>query len=165
MDPITHFALGAVVAQSLSPRSIKKHTVWVAGLAAMLPDIDVVFKTSHDVLGHGDLHRSFTHSILFMPVGAAIAAGLFSALPRFKNRFKEIFTWSLLGYATHAFLDACTSYGTQLYWPFSDARASWNFIAIVDPLYSVPLLLGAWLATRKLKVKPARWAFMVRIFI
>jgi inner membrane protein len=45
-----------------------------------------------------------------------------------------------LGYASHGLLDACTSYGTYLFWPFSDHRVAWNWISVIDPLYSVPLL-------------------------
>ena len=40
---------------------------------------------------------------------------------------------------THGLLDACTSYGTQLFWPFSDERVSWNNVSIVDPLFTIPI--------------------------
>ncbi len=54
--------------------------------------------------------------------------------------FKLTYLFCLLGYATHGLLDACTSYGTQLLWPFSTERFAWNTISIVDPLYTLPLL-------------------------
>jgi inner membrane protein len=53
------------------------------------------------------------------------------------------------GFATHGLLDACTSYGTQLLWPFSDARISWDLIFILDPLYSLILLAGLVVSLRK----------------
>jgi inner membrane protein len=43
---------------------------------------------------------------------------------------------------THWLIDACTSYGTQIFEPFSNYRISFNNIAIVDPLYTLPLLFA-----------------------
>jgi inner membrane protein len=56
-----------------------------------------------------------------------------------------------LGYATHGLLDACTSYGTLLFWPFSNERITWNNISIVDPLFTIPILIliGTAIKTRK----------------
>jgi inner membrane protein len=42
----------------------------------------------------------------------------------------------------HPLLDAFTSYGTLLWWPFSDHRYAWDGIAIIDPFYTGPLLLA-----------------------
>tara|TARA_B100000579_G_scaffold131549_1_gene106235 strand:- start:445 stop:1206 length:762 start_codon:yes stop_codon:yes gene_type:complete len=54
---------------------------------------------------------------------------------------KTVYFASFLGYATHGLLDACTSYGTQLFWPFSNERVTWNNISIVDPLFTIPVLI------------------------
>ncbi|WP_019218287.1 metal-dependent hydrolase [Legionella tunisiensis] len=52
---------------------------------------------------------------------------------------------ALIGYATHGLLDACTNYGTVLFWPFSERRVYWDLISIIDPFFTVPLVLGvAW---------------------
>ena len=49
-------------------------------------------------------------------------------------------------------IDACTSYGTHLFWPFSDERVAWHVISIVDPLFTSILLLTFVLGLRfKLK--------------
>jgi inner membrane protein len=45
-----------------------------------------------------------------------------------------------LGYATHGLIDACTTYGTLLLWPFSHLRVSWRLISVIDPLFTLPLL-------------------------
>jgi len=66
---------------------------------------------------------------------------------------KTVYVASFLGYATHGLLDACTSYGTQLFWPFSDERVTWNNISIVDPLFTLPiaaLLVIAIITRRKM---------------
>ena len=50
---------------------------------------------------------------------------------------------------THGLLDACTSYGTMLYLPFSQTRVSWNIISIIDPLFTIPLITRIVLALLK----------------
>ena len=61
-----------------------------------------------------------------------------------------------LGWATHGLLDACTSYGTHLGWPFDDERAAWNVISILDPLFTLPLLWGCIRgARRRTRLAPA----------
>ena len=53
--------------------------------------------------------------------------------------FKRVYLFSFAGYATHALLDACTTYGTQLFLPFSNTRVAWNNVSVVDPLFTIPL--------------------------
>ena len=48
-----------------------------------------------------------------------------------------LFFWSIF---THPLLDAFTTYGTQLFQPFSDYRVAFNTISVADPLYTVPFL-------------------------
>ena len=75
-----------------------------------------------------------------------------SDLPlRFKGWISPILFLKTLGYSTHGLLDACTSYGTQLFWPFSNERISWNNISIVDPLFTIPVLILVVIAIRTKK--------------
>ena len=62
------------------------------------------------------------------------------------TRRKLLLAAGCVGYATHAPLDCCTSYGTQLYWPFSSYRVAWHNVAVVDPVFSLALLIGLVLA-------------------
>ena len=51
--------------------------------------------------------------------------------------------WVLLffwGFLTHTLLDCFTTYGTQLFAPFSDTRVAWGTIAVADPLWTFPFL-------------------------
>ena len=53
--------------------------------------------------------------------------------------------WTLmyvLAFGTHWLIDTCTSYGTQIFEPFSSARITFSNISIVDPLYTVPMIIG-----------------------
>ncbi|MBP8726305.1 MAG: metal-dependent hydrolase [Saprospiraceae bacterium] len=62
--------------------------------------------------------------------------------------WRRLFFWSVF---THPLLDALTTYGTQLFWPFDNMRVQISSISIVDPLYTVPfglMLLGAALHRR-----------------
>ena len=63
--------------------------------------------------------------------------------------FKQSWWYCALGYATHGLLDACTSYGTQLLWPFTDARYSWNIISVIDPVFTLPILVTIFFSLAK----------------
>jgi inner membrane protein len=130
-------------------------------LAGLAPDLDVLIRSSEDPLLFLEYHRQFTHSLLFIPVGAALVAlALWGVWGRRRGwPLRAMFFYALLGYATHALLDACTSYGTQLLWPFSARRFAWNNVSIIDPLVTLPLLLGIVLAWRRRRRLPARLAF------
>ena len=59
--------------------------------------------------------------------------------------------WVLLffwGFLTHTVLDCFTTYGTQLFAPFSDTRVAWGTIAVADPLWTFPFLACLLVAAR-----------------
>lgn len=155
MDPLTHALLGASVAQvALGPRLGRK--AWMLGaLGGMLPDADILIRSASDPLLAIEYHRHFTHAFAFIPVG-----GLVAALPwlvQKKNRpdWRPMLAASTLGYATHGLLDACTNYGTHLFWPFSDSRTAWHWITTVGPLLTLMLLVGLVFAVRRKSRLPA----------
>ena len=117
-------------------------------MAGMAPDADVLIRSASDPLLALEFHRHFTHSLSFVPIGALGCAVLLWPLCRRYITFARCYLFSLLGFASHGLLDACTSYGTRLLWPFSDARIAWDIISVVDPLFTVPLIalvaIGAW---------------------
>jgi inner membrane protein len=160
VDPLTQGVLGAALPQAASD----KETVALAGLlgflAGMSPDLDVLIRSAEDPLLFLEYHRQFTHSLIFIPFGGFLCAAFFYLmLTRCRKLgFAKTYTWCTLGYATHALLDACTTYGTMLFWPFSDARIAWNTISIIDPLFTLPILVlvvGAGLAKRPALAKIA----------
>jgi inner membrane protein len=142
MDPITQGVLGAACAQVVLHRSYKDKAWLVGGLAGMAPDLDIIIRTPNDPLLFFLYHRHFTHSIFFIPFGALLITLLLLPFKSFRESWKLTFLAAFIGYATHGLLDACTSYGTVLYWPFSDRRVSWDLISIIDPFFTLPLLLG-----------------------
>ena len=142
MDPVTQGAFGAIFAQTMSNK--KKILVGsiVGCLAGLAPDLDIFIRSASDPLLKLEYHRQFTHSIIFIPIGALIVTLFSRILFRKYLSWFETYLFSFFGYATHGLLDACTSYGTQLLWPFSDERISWNYISVVDPFLSIPVILA-----------------------
>ncbi len=140
MDPLSQATIGAVAAQSTVTRQDLARIGLIGALAGMAPDLDVLIQSSTDPLLQLEYHRQFTHSLVFIPIGAIVCAVAFWPFVRRHMSFKAVWFTALVGYATHGLLDACTTYGTLLLWPFSDARIAWNTISVVDPLFTLPLL-------------------------
>ena len=156
MDLLTQGLLGGVLATSIAGRKEARSAAIVGFAAALLADADVFISASDDTLLNVEFHRHFTHSLIFIPVGALLATLMLWPVLRKRLGFRRIYWYALLGYATSGLLDACTSYGTQLLWPFSDTRVAWSIIAIVDPVFSVTLLIALILGFKYCKPKPAR---------
>ncbi|EDL55370.1 putative YhfP protein [Vibrio mediterranei AK1] len=162
MDPLSQGVLGASLSQSLS----RKKQIVVAGilglLAGMSPDLDVLIRSHDDPLLFLEFHRQFTHSLFFIPIGSLICAWVLHPLiaKRHGLSFKQSWLYCSLGYGTHALLDSCTSYGTQLLWPFTNERYAWSTVSVIDPIYTLPILILVVLATFKRKTWLARLAFL-----
>ncbi len=171
MDPISQGVLGAVASQNFSRKEHIVAATILGIVGGMAPDLDFLINSDTDPLLFLEYHRQFTHSLIFIPVGGLICALLIhwsiellgklsGSWPsrRWPLTFRQTLKYTTAGYATHALLDACTSYGTQLFWPFSDTRISWSNISIIDPLFTLPLVVMVVLAARKRKPAFARFA-------
>jgi inner membrane protein len=160
MDPLSHALLGAASAQSIARGS--RHTAAIAGLlGALLPDADVLVSSDADPLLALEYHRQFTHSFALAPVGALIVAAVMWFVLRRRIAFGSLYWPALAGYASALLLDACTSYGTQLLWPFTDTRFAASIVAVIDPVVTVVLLIGVVLALKSSGPKAARVAIGV----
>ena len=141
MDVLSQAVIGSSLSQSFT-KNKQRYAMLVGSLSAVSPDLDVFISSSTDPILFLEYHRQFTHSFLFIPLAAVLCASIFYMFLKHKLSFKQIYVFSVLGILTHGLLDACTSYGTQLLWPFSAERISWNIISIVDPLFTFPILIG-----------------------
>ena len=122
-----------------------------AGLGT-LPDLDVFIDFGGPVANF-TYHRGFSHSLfVLMPVSAL----LWLLLRRWWAPVRDApFRWFAaisLALLTHPLLDAHTAYGTQLFWPLTVAPTSWATLFIIDPLYTLPLLVGVLVAAFRRKV-------------
>ena len=150
MDSLTQITLGAAVGVAVMGRRTApwKAALW-GGIAGTLPDLDAL-------VDHGDavlnmvLHRADSHALPYLvllgwPLGWLVA--------RLHGQASEWRRWGLamtLVLVTHALLDAMTVYGTQLLRPFTDNAYGVGSIFIIDPAYTLPLLLGLlWALSRQ----------------
>ncbi|WP_144392118.1 metal-dependent hydrolase [Pleionea sediminis] len=142
MDSITQVLLGAAVGEATGGKQFgRKAALWGA-VCGTLPDLDV-FIPLGDAVSDFTYHRSASHSIVLMLVVAPIISWL---ITRIHVTTREHYCrWTILVFlslATHALLDSFTVYGTQIFWPISEYPMTWSTIFIIDPLYTIPLLIG-----------------------
>lgn len=150
MDIVTQGLAGAVLAQSFSKKHETRMAMAIGFLAGLFADIDALFTQSEvDPLLQLDFHRHFTHSIFFIPFGGLIAALIFWPVLKKYLPFKRLLLFTTAGYGTSGLIDACTSYGTSLFWPLTDERISWNIISILDPIFSMALIAAIVFAALK----------------
>ena len=141
MDPLSQGLLGAGLAGAISKSKNLKKALFCGFVSGLAPDLDVFIKSSTDPLLSLQYHRHFSHSIFFSPVGSFLVSLLLFLIFKNKMSFKQIYLFSFLGYFSHGLLDACTSYGTVLFWPLSNQRVGLNIISIIDPLFTGVILI------------------------
>lgn len=155
MDPLTHGVLGAVASQGFA----RKHELGLAAIigfaAAILPDADTFIQSTQDSLLQLEYHRQFTHALIFIPAGALVVSAVLRFFFRHRMSFARLYLYAILAYATAGLLDACTSYGTQLLWPFSTERIGWRIVAIIDPVVTLTLIVAVILAIVRRSRVPA----------
>jgi inner membrane protein len=161
VDPLTHALLGAASAQLVFGRRLGRRAALIGAVGALLPDADVLIRSSADPLLAIEHHRGFTHALAFIPVGGVAAALPWLLRPANRARWPAVVGAAVLGYATHGPLDAATTYGTQLFWPFSAFRVGLDWISIIDPTFTLVLLLGVALALWRRSARPAAVALLV----
>jgi inner membrane protein len=161
MDTITQGVLGAAAAQSVMSRRLPRGAGLIGAVGGMAADLDIFIYSLNDPTVSWTFHRHFTHSLIFIPLGGLIAALPFLWMKRFKDHKREVILAAVIGYATHGLLDAFTSYGTQLLWPFANLRVAWDWLPIVDPVYTVPLWIGVIWTARTRNPKAVRMALLL----
>lgn len=124
------------------PREQRRKALLVGAFLGTLPDLDVLIDYG-DAVRNFTYHRGFSHSLFVLPV---VASFIWLALRRWWAPVRAApMPWLaaiMLALVTHPLLDAHTAYGTQLLWPLAVTPASWSTLFIIDPLYTLPLLVG-----------------------
>lgn len=162
MDPFTQGVLGAALPKTFA----RKSTVVLAGIfgfvAGMAPDLDVLIRSDEDPLLFLEYHRQFTHSLIFIPIGGLLSAGVLHFLigRRWALPFLQTLLFCTLGYGTHGLLDFATSYGTMLFWPFNNVRYAASIISVIDPVFTLPVAVLALLSGIKRSPFYARLALV-----
>ena len=143
MDTITQITLGAAVGEAvLGKKAGNRAALWGA-VGGLIPDLDILAYPLLDATARMGFHRSVTHSILFTAiVGPLLGYVVWRIYKRRQVTFKEWSVLILLALGTHWLLDCFTTYGTQIFWPFSSYLVAWNSIFIIDPFYSIPFAIS-----------------------
>ena len=157
MDLLTQGILGAAAAQAGARKVDTRLATSMGFIAGMLPDADALIRSNEDPLLVLEYHRHFSHSLVFIPVAALLVAVITWLILKKRPAFSRLFIYALLGVGLAGLLDACTSYGTNLLWPFSDQRIAWNIIAIIDPVFTLLLLIPLLLGLIRHSPRASRW--------
>ncbi|WBX73905.1 metal-dependent hydrolase [Tenacibaculum pacificus] len=154
MDSLTQIILGAAVGEAVLGKKIGNRAMFYGAIAGTIPDLDVLASFFTDKVTALYMHRGFTHSIIFSVLFAPIFAWIVTRYEKYKN-FKN-WTWLFfLAFVTHPILDAHTTWGTQLFWPF-DIRLAFKTIFVIDPLYTLPFLVFLIFAMTQKRVSKKR---------
>jgi len=143
MDSITQAVLGASVGEAVLGKKIGRKAAVLGAIGGTIPDLDVLLVPFFSEVEKISLHRGYSHSILFCLLGAVLFAYILSKVKWTRGiSYARLWVFAFLSLFTHVLLDAFTTYGTQLFLPFSDERISFDSVNIIDPFYTVPLLIG-----------------------
>ena len=153
MDSLTQAALGAVIGHSILAKPLGRAALGVGAVLGTLPDLDVLIPYGNDV-DNFIYHRGFSHSLfVLIAVSPFIALMLYRGMtylrPHLVNHvsFVRVLIAVALALTTHPLLDAFTAYGTQIFWPIGapwhgPPPVSWSSIFIIDPFYTLPLIVA-----------------------
>lgn len=151
MDSLTQVVLGAAVGEAVLGKKVGNRAMLWGAIAGTIPDLDVAARFLTDTITATEMHRGFSHSIVFSVLMAPILGWLVHQIKKRPDvgwqGWSKLFFWGLF---THPLLDAFTTWGTQLFWPF-DWRLAFNNIFVIDPLYTVPFLVCLLIAAFKKK--------------
>lgn len=179
MDNLTHGLLGLAIGALRRPDGPRRPTAPGAGprlggpgqrwssptdravllacvVAAELPDIDSFLPAADPVLHALHTHRGISHALIFSPVWAFLATALAWLVYR-RARLGPVFLFSWLAVlVAHLAADLWTGWGTRIFLPFSSERWSLDFVTVIDPYFTLPLLAGAlWALARRSSWRPA----------
>ncbi len=156
LDSVTQMALGAAIGEMVLGRRLGNKAMIVGAIVGSLPDLDVLIPFDGAVESF-TYHRGFSHSLIVLTLLSPCIALLLQRLwrkPQLLFRQWWLMTW--LALVTHPLLDGFTVYGTQLFWPVSNYPVSGSSVFIIDPIYTILLISGLLLASRR-GINGAAW--------
>ncbi|MFN4761764.1 metal-dependent hydrolase [Gillisia sp. Q332] len=159
MDSLTQIVLGAAVGEAVLGRKVGNKAMLYGAIAGTIPDLDTFARLFTDTVTAIEIHRGFTHSIVFSILFAPVFGWLISKLEKRSVAGWKDWSWLIFwAFFTHPILDSFTTWGTQLFWPF-DLRIAFKNIFVIDPLYTLPFLVFLILAMRSKRGSERRRKF------
>ncbi|WP_132999035.1 metal-dependent hydrolase [Luteimonas arsenica] len=145
MDSLTQIVLGGAVAAAIAPPKHRRAALLAGAALGTLPDLDSlpIALFTDDPVALMTLHRGFSHSLIVLPLVGWLLWAFFRRRGGRVAESPKRWFWAIqLALLTHPLLDAFTVYGTQLLWPLPSKPVMWSSVFIIDPLYTVWLLLA-----------------------
>lgn len=157
MDSLTQIALGSAVSLAVMGRRTApwKAALWGA-VAGTLPDLDA-FIDHGNAIANMVQHRAESHALLYLTLFSAPLGWIVARLHGEQAGWRRWWLAMWLALITHPLLDAMTVYGTQLWKPFTSHPYGVGSIFIIDPLYTVPLIVGVVAALVSGPLVGMRW--------
>jgi len=166
MDSLSQLALGAAVSVVvLRQRQPVWRSALLGAVIGTLPDLDVLVRQP-EAISEMTRHRAESHSLFYLTLLSPLLAWLWLVLlpapaqPQTARLapWRQSLWWPTLlaiwlTLITHPLLDALTQYGTQLAIPFVAKAYAVGSIFVIDPLYTLPLLLGLALTLRRQQLR------------
>ena len=141
MDSLTQIVLGGAVGEAILGKKIGNRAVLWGAIGGTIPDLDIISKWFMSQVDSTLFHRSLSHSIFFCVLASPLMAWLLQKIYRKENiSFKSWTFFFFMSFFTHALLDCFTTWGTQLFWPFSDYPVAFKSIFVIDPIYTLPFM-------------------------
>jgi len=157
LDSLTHIAVGSAIGMAvMGPRIPRwKSAMWGA-VCATLPDLDT-FIPHGDPIRDMTYHRAESHSLFYLTLASPLIAWLIWRMQPAAAPFQRWWLLVFLALIFHPLLDLMTIYGTQLGLPFTDYPFGIGSIFIIDPLFSLPVMVGAIVALSWRSERALRW--------
>lgn len=140
MDSVSHIVIGAAIGETILGKKIGRWGMLLGGIAKSVPDFDLFYTGLTDPRAYMCEHRAHTHSLFLEALYAIPIAWLLVKMFKNKVSFKRMLIFMLACLWGHSLLDWCTNFGTQLLLPFTNDNYSLNTLAIVDLLFTIPML-------------------------
>lgn len=141
MDSLSQIALGIATAEVCTGNKLRNKTFLYGSILGTIPDLDIlVGKFISDVQGVA-IHRGLSHSIVFFLFLSPLLGTVIQRLEKDKISWNRSVLLVFSCLFTHVLLDMFTTWGTQIFWPIEN-RIALKTIFVVDPLYTIPLLVG-----------------------
>jgi len=139
---VTHFLIPAILTalfrgyylSKKSKRTFPLHYILIAGLAGLLPDLDIAIFYILSFSGYTieTLHRTFTHNIFFplgfLLIGFIVIGTRNKELGKHKLKLSTIFFIIAFGITTHLILDATLAGTIQPFYPINTTTLSLNLL-------------------------------------
>ncbi len=142
MDSLTQLVFGAACGEAILGKKVgRKALIW-GGVLGTLPDLDVFIPLGSPVDDFVS-HRGFSHSLFLLAILSPLIARLITTIHQdSKHLYIKWVLFSFVVLEGSVLLDLLTIYGTQIFWPFDTTPHAVPSLFIIDPLFTLPILIG-----------------------